>query len=76
MTSRLSVSQYNWSLLFCIPNVNFLSYTVVEISLRNNVEKKEKWINLGKTKQKKTGSHIQNATIHSQFSYQALTFYL
>ena len=31
--SWFSIPQYNLSLLFCIPNMNFLSYIVVEISL-------------------------------------------
>ena len=39
--SQLSIPQYNLSLLFCIPNMTFLSYTVVEISLMKNVEKKK-----------------------------------
>ena len=39
--SRLSIPLYNFSLLFCIPNMNFLSYTVVEISLTKNVERKK-----------------------------------
>ena len=31
--SQLSIPQYNVSLLFCIPNMNFRSHTVAEISL-------------------------------------------
>ena len=31
--SRFSIPQYNLSFLFCIQNMNFLCYTVVEISL-------------------------------------------
>ena len=31
--SQLSIPGYNLSLLFCIPNMNFLSYIVVEMSL-------------------------------------------
>ena len=39
--SRLSIPRYNLSLLFYIPKMNFLSYTVVEISLTKNVERKK-----------------------------------
>ena len=39
--SQFSIPQYNLSLLFCIPKMNFLSYTVVEISLTKNVEGKK-----------------------------------
>ena len=39
--SRVSIPLYNLS-LFCIPNMNFLSYTVVEISLTKYVERKKK----------------------------------
>ena len=35
------IPRYNL-LLFCIPNLNFLSYKVVEISLTKNVERKKK----------------------------------
>ena len=37
---------------------------------------KEKWINIGKNKQEKAGSHYHDATIHCQFTYKTLTFYL
>ena len=40
--SRLSIPPYNLSLLFCKPNIKFLSYIVVEISLMKNVERKKK----------------------------------
>ena len=43
--SQFSISRYNLS-LFCIPIMNFLSYTVVEIYLTKNVERK--WINIEK----------------------------
>ena len=36
-----SIPQYNLSLLTGIPNLKFLSYTVVEISLTKNVERKK-----------------------------------
>ena len=39
--SRFSIRQYNLSLLFCIPNMNVLCPTVVEISLTKNVERKK-----------------------------------
>ena len=39
--SRLSIPRHNLSLLFSILNMNFLSYTVVEISLTKNVERKK-----------------------------------
>ena len=37
-----SIRRYNLSSLFCIPNMNFLFYTVVEKSLKKNVERKNK----------------------------------
>ena len=37
----LSIPRYNLSLLFCIPNMNFLFYTVVEISLTKKVERQK-----------------------------------
>ena len=40
--SRLSIPRYNLLLLFCIPNINFLSYVVAEISLTKNIERKKK----------------------------------
>ena len=40
--SQLSIPRYNLLLLFCIPNMNFLSYVVAEISLTKNVERKKK----------------------------------
>ena len=39
--SRLSIPRYNLSLIFCISNMNFLSYILVEISLTKNVERKK-----------------------------------
>ena len=39
--SRFSIKRYNLSLLFGISNMNFLCYTVVEISLTKNVERKK-----------------------------------
>ena len=36
-----SIPRYNLSLGTCIPNLKFLSYTVVEISLTKNVERKK-----------------------------------
>ena len=46
--SRFSIPRYNL-LLFCTPNLNFLSYTVVEISL-TKCREKEKWINIWNNK--------------------------
>ena len=40
--SCLSIPRYNLLLLFCLPNMSFLSYIVAEISLTTNVEKKKK----------------------------------
>ena len=40
--NRFSIQRYNLSLLFCIPNMNFLSYTVVVIPLTKYVERKKK----------------------------------
>ena len=40
--SRLSIPRYNLSLLFCLPNMDILSYIVAEISLTKNVERKKK----------------------------------
>ena len=37
-----STSQYNLSLSICIQNMNFLCYTVVEIFLTKNMERKKK----------------------------------
>ena len=40
--SWVSIPKYNLLLFFCIPNMNFLSNIVVEISLTKNVERKKK----------------------------------
>ena len=45
--SWLSIPRYNLSLLFCIPNMNFISYIVAEISLTKNIERKKKGHILG-----------------------------
>ena len=37
-----SIPCYNLSLITCVPNLKFLSYTVVEISLTKNLERKKK----------------------------------
>ena len=37
-----AISQYNLSLRTCIPNMKFLSLTVVDISLTKNLERKKK----------------------------------
>ena len=37
-----SILLYNLSLSICIQNLNFLCYTVVEISLTKNTERKKK----------------------------------
>ena len=39
--SRFSIPRYNWSFSFYIPNMNFLSYTVMGIFLTKNVERKK-----------------------------------
>ena len=39
--SWLSIPRYNLLLLFCLPNMNFLSYKVTKISLTKNVERKK-----------------------------------
>ena len=39
--SRFSIPRKHLALLFCVPNMNFLSYTVVEISLTKTVERKK-----------------------------------
>ena len=49
--NRFSIPRYNLSLFFRIPIMNFLSYTVVEISLTKIVERKKKCIKTGKNKQ-------------------------
>ena len=49
--NQFSILRYNLLLLFCIPNMNFPPYTIVQISLTKTVEKKQKWINIGKNKQ-------------------------
>ena len=67
--SQLSIPQHNLSLLSCIPNMNFLSYTVVEISLTKNGEK-EKRINIGKNKQENAGSQSHDATCRYLPVYQ------
>ena len=36
------IPRYNLSLQACIPNLKFLSYTVVEISLTKNLQTKKK----------------------------------
>ena len=67
--SRLSISQYNLLLLFCIPNMNFLSYTVVEISLTKDVDRKTKDI-YKENKQENVCSQFHDATSHCQFTYK------
>ena len=37
-----SIPKYNLSLSMCIQNMNFQCYTVVEISLTKNIERKKK----------------------------------
>ena len=74
--SRFSIPPYNLSLLFCIPNMNILCYTVVEISLAKKCREKEKWINIEKNKLEKAGSQSHDATSHFQFTYKTLTFYI
>ena len=53
-----AISQYNLSLRTSIPNLKFLSLTVVEISLTKNLERKKKKKNIGKNKQEK--AHFQS----------------
>ena len=38
---RFSIPEYDLSLSTCIHNINFLCYTVVEISLTKNMERKK-----------------------------------
>ena len=61
--SWLSIPRYNLSLLFCIPTMNFLSYIDAEISLTKTVERKKKWINTRKNKQKIAGSQSLNQQV-------------
>ena len=68
--SHLSIPRYNLSLLFCIPNMNFLSYIVVEISLTKNVERKKNGINIGKNKQENVGSQSHDTICCSLPIYQ------
>ena len=51
--SQFFIPQYNLSLLFCILNMYFPSYTVAEISLTKKCREKEKWINLGRINRRK-----------------------
>ena len=44
-----SIPQYNMSLWICIPNLKFLSLTIVEISLTKNLERKKKEQTQGRT---------------------------
>ena len=60
---RLSVPRYNLSLLFCIPNMNLLSYTVVEISLTKNIQRKN-------NKQESAGSQFHDTTCRWDDIYQ------
>ena len=69
-----SIQQYNLLLLFCMLNMNFLSSTVVEISLTKNVEREKN--RYRENKQEKAGSQSHNATSRYQFSYKTLTFNL
>ena len=54
--SRFSIPKYNLSLLFCLPNMNFLSYITVEISLMKNVVRKKKRIYTRQDKQENAGA--------------------
>ena len=73
--SRFSITRYNVSSLFCISNMHFLSYTVVEISSIKYVERKmDKHIRINK--REKAGSQSHDATSHCQCTYKTLTFYL
>ena len=38
---QFSIPRYNLPLWTCKPNLKFLSYTIVEISLTQNVERKK-----------------------------------
>ena len=64
-----SIPQYNLLLLTCIPNINFLSYTVAEISLTKINGEKEKWTNTGKNKQERTQFSIP------QYNLSVVTLY-
>ena len=74
--SWLSILQYNLSLVFCLPNMNFLSFTVAEISVSKICGEKEKRTYTRKNKQENACSQSHDATSHCQFTYKILTFYL
>ena len=44
------ILRYNLSLSIYIQNMNFLCYTVAEISLKKNIERKKKRTNTGENK--------------------------
>ena len=56
-------------LSICIQNMIFLCYTVVEISLTKNIERKKR-TNTGKNKEVKAHSQSHDTTCHFQPIYQ------
>ena len=60
--SRLSIPRYNLSFLFCIPNMNFLSYIVVEIALTIKCGEKEKRAYTRKIKLENAASQSHDTT--------------
>ena len=51
-------------LSICIQNMNFLCYTVAEISLTKNIERKKKRTNTGKNKQENAHFQSHNTACH------------
>ena len=60
-----SIPRYNLSLSICIQNMNFLCYTVVEISLTKNIERKKR-TNTGKNKQEKGDSQSHDTLLRAR----------
>ena len=59
-----SIPRYNLSLSICIQSMNSLCYTVVEISLTKNMERKKKRTITGKNKQKKAHYQSHDTVCH------------
>ena len=70
-----SIPRYKLSLSFGIPNMNFLSFIVAEISSTKCGEK-DKSTYTRKHKQENVLSQSHDATSHCQFTYKISTFYL
>ena len=67
--SWFSIPRLKLSTFFCIPNRNFLSYTVVEISL-TKIREKEKTINIKNNKQEIAGFPSHDTTCRCLPVYQ------